>query len=230
MSREQLALFDAPVPEVDAVAAGLRRLADLVQRDESTTPLHEAGAHVRRAAAMVRSGDVAESLCYLRTLARNALGQRRAILRSPYGRELGNRMIAQSRADRAVVYVLALRHVQRLGVASRWLTRWPSSGASDVAVDVFDLPIGAAGKVAGYARQITNPHWPDLGSCGVWVDVDQRQRGGYWVELQAYPGDEERSQLVVTRSVPDRERALEVARALAELGEAVVAAAVVGAP
>lgn len=207
--------------------AGLRRLADTLQGGEYQMRLHDAGSHVRRAAEMVRAGKAAEAQCYLRTLARNAACYRRVTARSAYASTFCNVALVRSLADVVAAYVLALRHVQRLGVASRFWTRWPVEPAAGVLVDFGDTREDGSERhiIAGYSREVANPRWPELRSHGVYVEVRRVHRGGFWIELQCHPPDEARSQFVVTRNVSSRDEALRVGQALVELGEAVLAAA-----
>lgn len=207
--------------------AGLRRLADTLQGGEYQMRLHDAGSHVRRAAEMVRAGNVAEALCYLRTLARNAACYRRTVARSAYAATFCNVLLARSLADVVAAYVLALRWTMRLGVRSRFVTRWPVEPTAGTLVDFGDTREDGSERytIAGYSREVANAHWPELRSHGVYVEVRRVHRAGYWIELQCHPPDEARSQFVVTRNVMDRAEALRVGQALVELGEAVLAAA-----
>lgn len=184
---------------------------------------HEAGSHVRRAAVLVRGGDPGRAALYLRTLAQNALRQRRS-LRSR-GAALANELAISERGERAGHYWSALRTILRAGAATVWLPRVAIASAVPL-VETWPLPAGQkGGTVGGYSREVQNPCWPALPGC-VHVSIDERERRGWWVELYVGFPDEARSQLVIHRGTETREAAASLAQQLAELGEAVIAATV----
>jgi hypothetical protein len=202
------ARFDFAVTLPRPVSAAALRALALGAPDGDTR------AHIERAARLVEMGRGSDAVDYMR---------KRALGGLQHARELKGRQEAWCRYERERVLDRALVFVQaeRLAVKAAPSVR----GRLDVPV-LYETPEYAGQTVAEYVREVTNPHWPELTSHGVWVQVGGYQAlGKKWkVELQCLPPDAERTQHVIVRLVATREEAMQLARRWAALGEALIEA------
>lgn len=169
-------------------------------------------AHIERAAWLVGHGAASDATDYMRKRAHGGLR---------HARELKGRQEAWSRYERERVLARALVFLE----AYRLAKRAPASTRATLDVPVLhEVPLYVGQTVAAYKREVANPHWPELSSHGVWVDVGGYQAlGKRWkVELQCFPPDQWRTQHVAIRLVESRDEAMRLARRWAAIGEAVV--------
>lgn len=164
----------------------------------------EADVHHARAVRMVTDGNCFEAKAYLRHLARSSLRHARTLSRGPYGSNVSNQQHAAKVREDGLAYARVCRAI-------------------------FGGQIKPSDAELPYWRAVTNPHWPELDSHGVYVQIHD-YRGSKadkrLVEVQVLPPDRERSQCCATVLFADRDEAERFARKWVTIGEAVIAATV----
>jgi hypothetical protein len=161
----------------------------------------EADIHIARATRMLDSNCWAAK-AYLRHLALSSLRHARALSHGPYGSNVSNQQHAERVREDGIAYARACRVI-------------------------FGGPIKPADVDFPWWKEVPNPHWPELSSHGVYVQIHEYRgsKADKWlVEVQVLPPDAERSQCCANVLFADRDEAERYARRWVTIGDAVIAA------